>query len=374
MRAARGSRVRHLAPLPGLSGLAVLALLAATLMSTAGSSRLQASAKADFSLSSSPASASAQQGAVATYTINEQKLNGFNSAVGLTAGNLPAGATASFSPQSLSTKTTSTFTITVSNATTPGTYGNVTVTGGGGGQTHAITVTLVVTAAPVPSFALSATPSSATILPGNTAAYTVSTSALNGFSGNISFSVTGAPAASTPSFTPASVPVGGSSSLQVATKNNTPGGTFTLTVTGTSGTTQRVASVTLLVTTTGRQFTITVPSVVVPGPGTRTPLNVTLTNPNNQAMQVTNLTVAISSVTKSPSAPANRPCSAADYAIVPFSGSYPLSVGAGQSVSLSGLGISSGLWPAVAMLNSVANQDGCKGATISLSFSGAGQG
>src|SRR5690242_16009440 len=129
MSAVKGSRFPHLAPLPGLSGLGGLLLLAALVMTTAASGRLQASAKADFALTASPANVSAQQGATASYTVTEQKNNGFSSPVTLSASNLPAGSSATFSPQTLDTKTTSTFAITVGAATTPGTYNNVTVTG-----------------------------------------------------------------------------------------------------------------------------------------------------------------------------------------------------------------------------------------------------
>jgi hypothetical protein len=374
MSAAKGTRFSYLAHLPALGGLGVLLLLAAVTMTTAASGRLQASAKADFTLTASPTTANAQQGQAATITVTEQKVNGFNSAVALIAGNLPAGTTAAFSPQTLDTKTTSALTLNVGVTTAPGTYSGVTITGSGGGLSHTLTVTLVVAAAPTQTFALGATPASATMLPGSTAAYSVSTSAVNGFTGTITLSLSGAPAGATTTFSPSSVPVGSSSTLQVVTKNNTPGGNYTLTVTGTSGTRQQSAAVTLVITTTGKQFSISAPVVSVQGPGAATPLNLTLTNPNNQALQVTNLTVAIASVTKAASAPANRPCTAADYAVVQFSGSYPIVVGAGQAISLLGQGITSSQWPALTMINTSLNQDGCKGASVSLTFSGTGQG
>ncbi|UUL77431.1 hypothetical protein NG819_08200 [Pseudarthrobacter sp. Fe7] len=59
----------------------------------------------------------------------------------------------------------------------------------------------------------------------------------------------------------------------------------------------------------------------------------------------------------------NLPCSAADFAVTQYSGPYPLAVPAGSS-SLSGLGVAQQAWPRVGMLDSSANQDGCKGATI----------
>jgi len=374
MSAVKGSRFSHLAPLPGLSGLGVLLLLAVIVMSTAASGRLQASAKADFTLSASPTTASAQQGQVATYTVNEQKLNGFNGSVGLTAGNLPAGTTASFSPQTLDTKTSSTLILTVGANTAPGTYSGVTVAGAGGGLSHSISLTLVIAAAATQTFALGATPATQTMLPGNSAVYSVTTSGVNGFTGTVTLGVVGVPAGATASFSPSSVTAGGSSTLQVATKNNTAGGNYTLTVTGTSGTRQQSVAVALVLSTTGKQFTITAAPVTVGGPGASAPLDLTLTNSNNQAIQVTNLTVAVSAVAKAASAPSNRPCTTADYAVVQYSGTYPILVGAGQSISLSTLGIKSELWPALTMLNTSSNQDGCKGASVSLTFSGAGQG
>jgi hypothetical protein len=352
----------------------VLLLLAVVVMSTAASGRLQASAKADFALTSSPTTVTAQQGGVASYTVTEQKNNGFTSPVTLSASNLPSGSSATFSPQTLDTKTTSTFGVAVGAATTPGTYSNVMVTGTSGALSHPITVTLVVTAAPTPSFTVSASPSSATMLPGNTAAYTVSTTALNGFTGSISFGVAGTPTGATATFSPTSVAVGGSSSLQVATRNTTAAGNYSLTITGTSGTKQQQVVVALVITSTGKQFTITAPSVTVPGPGAGVRLNLSISNPNSQPLQVTNLTVAITSVTKDANAPANLPCNATDYSIGQFSGSYPLTVGAGQTVSLSGLGVPSSAWPLLSMLNASSNQDGCKSASLSLAFSGAGQG
>jgi hypothetical protein len=371
MSTAKGSRFSHLAPLPGLSGLGGLLLLAAIVITTAASGRLQASAKADFTLSASPTSGTTQQGQAATFTLTEQKLNGFNSPVALTAGNLPSGATATFSPQTLDSKTTSTLTIA---GATQGSYSNITVTGSGGGITKSLALSLTVSAPPSSTFSVAATPSSATLLPGNTASYSVATGTSSGFTGNIAFSVAGAPAGATSTFTPAAVAVGSTSTLQVATKNNTAAGTYTLTITGTSGLKQQSTTVTLVVALTGKQFTITAPGVTVPGPGAGVGLDLSITNPNSQPMQVTNLTVALTSVTKAASAPATRPCGVADYAVAQFSGSYPLTIPAGATVSLSSLGVSPTSLPQLSMLNSSQNQDGCKGATLSLSFSGAGQG
>jgi uncharacterized membrane protein len=372
MRTVKGLRFMHLTYLPAIGAFAGLAVGVAAILATGPAGKLAASAKADFSLAATPASQSAQQGQVASYTVSEAKLNGFKDAVSLTASNLPAGASATFSPQTLDSKTSSSFAVTIGASTPAATYNNITITGTGGGITHTAVVSLTVTPVPTPSFSIAATPASATMLPGDTAAYTVSTSPSNGFTGAISFSVAGAPTGSTSTFTPTSVSVGGSSSLQVATKNNAAGGNYTLTITGTSGTKTQTTTVTLVLATTGKQFSITVPSVVIAGPGASQSLNLSMTNTNSQTLQITNLTVSVQSVTKAAGAPAGA-CTAADYAITQYSGAYPLAIPAGQTRSLSSL-VSSSAWPKLSMVNTSSNQDGCKLATIQLSVSGAGQG
>jgi hypothetical protein len=374
MRTVKGLRFMHLTYLPAVGAFAGVAVGVAAILATGPAGKLAASAKADFSLAATPASQSAQQGQVANYTVSEAKLNGFKDAVSLSASNLPAGASATFSPQTLDTKTTSNFAVTIGVSTPAATYNNITITGTGGGLIHTAVVSLTVIAAPTPSFSIAATPASATMLPGDTAAYTISTSPSNGFTGAISFSVAGAPTGSTSTFTPVSVSVGGSSSLQVSTKNNAAGGNYTLTITGTSGAKSQTASVALVLASTGKQFSLSMPSVLISGPGTSQPLNLSITNPNSQPMQITNLTVAIQAVIKAATAPAAAPCSPADYAITQFSGNYPLTIAAGQTVSLSTLVPNSSLWPKLVMVNTTSNQDGCKGSSVSLSLSGAGQG
>ena len=97
-----------------------------------------------FSLAASPPALSVAEGNAGTSTI---ALSGtLNAVVTLTASGLPAGATASFAPASITSPGPSSSTLTISaGATTPvGTY-PVVVTGTGGGQTHTATINLTVT-------------------------------------------------------------------------------------------------------------------------------------------------------------------------------------------------------------------------------------
>src|SRR4029450_6357547 len=109
-----------------------------------------------------------------------------------------------------------------------------------------LAVTLNVTAAP--DFSISASPGCQSVVPGGNVPYTVSVSALNGFSGTVNLSVTGLPSGATSSFVPTSVTGSGSSPLTVTTSTSTPVGTYTLTITGSSAALSHSATVTLNVT------------------------------------------------------------------------------------------------------------------------------
>lgn len=101
----------------------------------------------DFSISASPSSVSIAQGSLGTSTISTSVVNGFNSAVSLSASGLPTGATASFSPTSIGAPGSGSSTMTINvGASTPTGTSTITVTGTGGGKTHTTTVGLTVTA------------------------------------------------------------------------------------------------------------------------------------------------------------------------------------------------------------------------------------
>jgi hypothetical protein len=80
-------------------------------------------------------------------------------------------------------------------------------------------------------------------------------SALNGFTGTVSLSLSGLPAGvGSASFAPASVSGAGTSQLTVTTLPTAAAGSYPLTITGTSGGTSRSATVTLVVT--ARDFAV----------------------------------------------------------------------------------------------------------------------
>jgi len=98
----------------------------------------------NFSLSATPASQTVTQGNSTTYTATVAPVNGYTGTVTLSASGLPSGATASFSPASISGGSgSSTLTIATTSSTTTGTV-TITISGTDGTLTHSTTVSLTV--------------------------------------------------------------------------------------------------------------------------------------------------------------------------------------------------------------------------------------
>src|SRR5438132_5042898 len=97
-----------------------------------------------------------------------------------------------------------------------------------------------------PAFSLSASPTSQPIRRGDYTAYTITVNQLNGFAGTVTLGASGLPNRSSANFSPN--PATTSSVLTVTTSRPTSTGTYTLTITGTSGGTSHMITVTLQVT------------------------------------------------------------------------------------------------------------------------------
>jgi uncharacterized membrane protein len=201
---------------------------------------LVVTAAPDFALSGSPASQTVAASGSTSYGVTINPANGFAGAVTLSVSGLPTGATGNFNTNPATTS--STLAVTTSASTPTGTY-TLTITGVSGSLTHTATVTLVVTAAP--DFALSGSPASQTVSSGASTSYGVTISPTNGFAGAVTLSVSGLPTGATGSFNPN--PATTTSTLSVTTSASTPAGTYTLTITGVSGSLTHTASVTLVV-------------------------------------------------------------------------------------------------------------------------------
>ena len=107
-------------------------------------------------------------------------------------------------------------------------------------------------------------------------------------------------------------------------------------------------------------------------PGTGSSLNLSITNPLDSDLAVSRLLVEVDAV-DAPNATAEHPCDVDDFAVDQVPGDDEWIVEADSTSTLSELGVSSDDWPTVRMLDTEANQDGCKDATLSLSYSAVGR-
>ena len=204
----------------------------------------------DFSLSATPISQTVVQGNGTSYTVNLAPSGGFSGTVSFSVSGLPSGASDSFNPTSVTGSGSTTLTVTTSANTPAGSY-PLTITGTSGSLTHTTSVTLVVNPAPAPDFTISATPSSRTVTAGAGTTYTATVTAVNGFAGTVTLSLSGLPAGASGTFNPASVAGSGTSTLSISTTSSTPAGSYLLTITGTSGSLTHATSVTLVVSSAG---------------------------------------------------------------------------------------------------------------------------
>ncbi|WP_348650553.1 M4 family metallopeptidase [Catellatospora sp. KI3] len=98
----------------------------------------------DFTLTATPAAGTVAQGGSLTIAVAAKLINGAAQTVALTATGLPTGATATFSPASITSAAgTATLTVKTASTTPAGTY-QVTVTGKGTGATRTTTYALTV--------------------------------------------------------------------------------------------------------------------------------------------------------------------------------------------------------------------------------------
>ncbi|HET6741635.1 MAG TPA: hypothetical protein VFH76_21975 [Kribbella sp.] len=229
------------------------------------------------------------------------------------------------------------------------------------------------------SLSLSATPASITQAPGSIAVFAVQLVRTN-LPGPVVLAVLGGlPSGASAAYTPNPV-TGNSSSLQITTPRTAADGNYTVALVASGKDPAGVLrlaylTVTIVVQSSGKDFAISGNLTGLLSPGATRQLDLTLTNPNKKPIAITNLTVALASVMRTATAVAQGlPCGSADYRITQYAGSYPLSVPGNSGAALSGLHVPQSAWPQVTMVDTASNQDGCKGATVTFAYSGAGQG
>ncbi|HVB98136.1 MAG TPA: hypothetical protein VNJ12_02240 [Candidatus Dormibacteraeota bacterium] len=203
----------------------------------------------DFSLSATPSSVTVAPGSVANYSLSISGSGGFTGNVGLTETGLPSGATPTFTPVTVTGGSgSSALGVATSTGLAVGTY-PFTVTGTSGSLVHSASLTLVVQQAGTGgNFSISISPSSQSVGPKSSTSYTVTVTALNGFTGSVNLSVTGLPSRTNSSFSSSTITGSGTSTLTISTTPKSSAGSYSLTVTGTSGSLTQTAQATLNIT------------------------------------------------------------------------------------------------------------------------------
>ncbi len=202
-----------------------------------GGTYLWNSVSAEFALAASPSSVAVNAGVSGTSTITVSSIGGFTGTVVLAASASPAtGLSCTLTPTSLSGGSGSS---TLSCSGSSGTY-TVTVTGTSGSLTHLTSVTFTVS-----DFTLTASPAAVTINVGATGTSTITVGSVNGFGNTVSLASTVSPATGlTCSLSPTSVTGSGTATLSCT---GSAGGSYTVTVTGTSGSLTHSVTVTFSV-------------------------------------------------------------------------------------------------------------------------------
>jgi len=210
---------------------------------------------ADYSISASPDTLTISKGSSDTSTITvTSTVGGFNSPVTLSCTSLPTGVTCLFNPNPVTppagSSTTSTLTLNVDATATDGYY-TINVVGTAGSISHSTPITLEIISGP--DFTITASPNTLTLAPGDSGTSMITVTSVAGYSDPVSLTISGLPSGATEIFdpTPVTPPADGSaqSTLTISTDPTVATGTFTLTVTGTSGPKEHTTTITLRIPT-----------------------------------------------------------------------------------------------------------------------------
>ncbi|PZA07835.1 MULTISPECIES: DUF4900 domain-containing protein [unclassified Meiothermus] len=190
------------------------------------------------------------RGANANLTVSISRSNGHNLPIGLSFSGLPSGVSITPPTAANITGNSASFSLSVSNSATPGTY-TLTVNGvDTAGLTASDTFKLTI---PAPDFALSLSRSQVDLIRGGSpVTLNVSVTPSNGFSGSVNLSFSGLPNGVTVSPASASVNTSGTSTFSLsASSSATLTSGVTVTVTGTGGGLTRSQTFTLTVSGSG---------------------------------------------------------------------------------------------------------------------------
>jgi len=212
--------------------------------------KLVVSVVSDFTLEVTPQSQTASPGQSVIYVVTVTSQNDFNSPVVLSLSGYPTGLTWSFNPASVTPPKngaqTSVLMLVVASSVVQGSY-TLNVMGAGGGLTRSKQIVLNVGVGA--DFSISAEPSTLSVTVGSGGTSTIRVTSINNFNSQVSLQLSSVPSGISASLNPVLViPQPNSFAVSILTVNvpaGAPGGTYTLLVTGTSGSLSRATTVTL---------------------------------------------------------------------------------------------------------------------------------
>jgi hypothetical protein len=194
-----------------------------------------------FSLATPAANLTVPQGGSGSNNVSVSGQNGFNGTVSFAVTGLPRGVTASFTPATATTTSPSKVNITAGSTAPSGTY-VLTITGTSGTLTSTTTMGLTVV---VPNFSLTTSANNLTIPQSGSGSSTISVSGQNGFVGSVSLAATGLPTGVTATFSPTST--SSTSAMTLSASSTVTPGTYSVTITGTSGTLKNITTISLVI-------------------------------------------------------------------------------------------------------------------------------
>lgn len=351
-----------------LRGTRVLVLLlAALLAASVGSGVLRPTATtvgAGLTITADQSAIGVTVGAQAVVAVVVSQPGSLLGPIALSVTGAPIGVTLNY-PHTVLNGVPAVITAYASANSPLGTY-FLSITATSGTTTQTITIQLVIS---LPTgFTMVMNPSSATVVDGESTTYNLDINR-GLLAGAIALKVEGVPQFATATVTPGLSILGSSAKVKVSTATNVVPGIYLLKVKGTA----------LLGSATATAYLIVQPQTYPNFPITGTPnrslapgapagaINLSLKNPFNAAMTVTNLGVTVTGTDK-------PGCGAENYAVIAYGGPSSLTVPANSTKTLQDLGVAEAQWPKVQMVNLPVNQDACKGASVSLQYSGVGNG
>src|SRR5438034_369939 len=232
----------------------------------------------DFTLTASPSNLAITAGSSGSSTITLSSLGGFAGTIHLAASISSLGPAISLSVSSITLSAggsgTSTLTVSTTSSTASGSY-TVMISGVSGTVSHSTTLSVMVNPVPKPDFSIGPSGVNIGLAQGASTFQPISLTSLGGFTGTVSLTDSVSPSGLTLGLSPSSVTLtsGGnaSSTLIISTTSSTPPGSYSIAITGTSGSISHSITVSATVFSNQPDFTIAAnPSFLTVPAGTST--------------------------------------------------------------------------------------------------------